>query len=150
MVTSLWGGIGIVIGSIVGSGLIKKLGDRTATYVMLAMVALSLALLATLVTANLGGLIMAIVLVVLYGVTYGAAQTITFALCMGVTDTRIAASMFAILMAFTNVGQGIGLAMGGALSDFAGFRWTFIAFAAVCVLVLPFLPAVFKKQEKSS
>ncbi len=145
MVTSLWG-IGIVIGSIVGSGLIKKLGDRKATYVMLAMVALSLALLATLVTAKLG-LFMSIVLVVLYGVAYGSAQTITFALCMGVTDTRIAASMFAILMAFTNVGQGIGLAMGGALSDLAGFRWTFIAFAAVCALALPFLPAVFKKKN---
>lgn len=147
MVTSLWG-IGIVIGSIIGSTLIKKLGDKKATLIMLGMVGLSLLTLATLITAKLG-LVFAIVLVVLYGVAYGTGQTITFALCMGVTDTRIAASMFAILMAFTNVGQGIGLAMGGALSDLAGFNWTFVAFAAVCILVLPFLPAVFGKQSQN-
>ena len=144
MITSLWG-IGIVIGSFIGSGLIKKVGDRIATYIMLAMVAISLVLVATLTSTQLG-LNLAVALVVLYGVAYGTAQTITFALCMGVTDTRIAASMFAILMAFTNVGQGIGLAMGGKLSDLAGFQWTFIAFAAVCILVLPFLPAVFGKR----
>lgn len=144
MITSLWG-IGIVLGSFIGSGLIKKVGDRIATYIMLAMVAISLVLVATLTSTQLG-LNLAVALVVLYGVAYGTAQTITFALCMGVTDTRIAASMFAILMAFTNVGQGIGLAMGGKLSDLAGFQWTFIAFAAVCILVLPFLPAVFGKR----
>lgn len=146
MITSLWG-IGIVLGSFIGSGLIKKVGDRIATYIMLAMVAISLVLVATLTSTQLG-LNLAVALVVLYGVAYGTAQTITFALCMGVTDTRIAASMFAILMAFTNVGQGIGLAMGGKLSDLAGFQWTFIAFAAVCILVLPFLPAVFGKRTK--
>lgn len=146
MITSLWG-IGIVIGSFIGSGLIKKVGDRIATYIMLAMVAISLVLVATLTSTQLG-LNLAVALVVLYGVAYGTAQTITFALCMGVTDTRIAASMFAILMAFTNVGQGIGLAMGGKLSDLAGFQWTFIAFAAVCILVLPFLPAVFGKRNQ--
>mgnify|MGYP000999955440 FL=1 len=145
MITSLWG-IGIVIGSFIGSGLIKKVGDRIATYIMLAMVAISLVLVATLTSTQLG-LNLAVALVVLYGVAYGTAQTITFALCMGVTDTRIAASMFAILMAFTNVGQGIGLAMGGALSDLAGFNWTFVAFAAVCILVLPFLPAIFGKNK---
>lgn len=146
MITSLWG-IGIVIGSFIGSGLIKKVGDRIATYIMLAMVAISLVLVATLTSTQLE-LNLAVALVVLYGVAYGTAQTITFALCMGVTDTRIAASMFAILMAFTNVGQGIGLAMGGKLSDLAGFQWTFIAFAAVCILVLPFLPAVFGKRNQ--
>lgn len=170
MITSIWG-IGIVIGSIIGSKLIKKLGERKASYVMLVMIALSLILVATLVSKSSNhlmlaisasanqpdtwfvmnlGLILAVVLVVLYGVAYGTAQTITFALCMGVTDTRIAASMFAILMAFTNVGQGIGLAMGGALSDLAGFRWTFVAFAAVCALVLPFLPALFRKQNQKA
>ncbi|NLA79720.1 MAG: MFS transporter, partial [Chloroflexi bacterium] len=66
MVTSLWG-IGIVIGSIIGSTLIKKLGDKKATLIMLGMVGLRLLTLATLITAKLG-LVFAIVLVVLYGV----------------------------------------------------------------------------------
>ena len=66
---------------------------------------------------------------------------------MRVVDARIAASMFAILMAFTNVGQGIGLAFGGSLSDGIGFRLTFAVFAGLLVLVLPFLPGVFRQNK---
>jgi predicted MFS family arabinose efflux permease len=77
-----------------------------------------------------------------FGVAYGAAQTITFALCMRFVDPRIAASMFAILMAFTNVGQGIGMGIGGAASDAIGFNLTLVVFAALLVLAIPFLPSL--------
>jgi PAT family beta-lactamase induction signal transducer AmpG len=145
MVTSLWG-LGIVAGSFVGGWLMSKTKHKIATLIMLVMVAASLLALAFLLKASLG-LAFAIFLVVLFGVAYGSAQTITFALCMRVVDTRIAASMFAILMAFTNVGQGIGLAMGGSLSDGLGFRLTLAIFAALLVLVLPFLSGVFKRTK---
>jgi len=145
-ITSLWG-IGVVAGSIVGSLLMSKLRVKKATIAILAMVSAALLLLAFLVL-NEYGLAFAIGLVVLYGVAYGAAQTVTFAFCMRVVDQRIAASMFAILMAFTNVGQGIGLGIGGALSDAVTFRWTFVIFAALNLLVLPLLPSMFKHKEE--
>jgi PAT family beta-lactamase induction signal transducer AmpG len=145
MVTSLWG-LGVVAGSFVGGWLMSQTKHKIATLIMLVMVAASLLALAFLLKASLG-LAFAIFLVVLFGVAYGSAQTITFALCMRVVDTRIAASMFAILMAFTNVGQGIGLAMGGRLSDGLGFRLTLAIFAALLVLVLPFLSGVFKRTK---
>lgn len=145
MVTSLWG-LGVVGGSFVGGWLMSKTKHKAATLIMLAMVALSLLAVGFLTKASLG-LAFAILLVILFGIAYGAGQTITFALCMRVVDPRIAASMFAILMAFTNVGQGIGLALGGGLSDGIGFRLTFAVFAGLLVLVLPFLSGVFRHDQ---
>jgi len=147
-ITSLWG-IGVVAGSIVGSLLMSKLQVKKATIAILAMVSAALLLLAFLVLKEYG-LAFAIGLIVLYGVAYGAAQTVTFAFCMRVVDQRIAASMFAILMAFTNIGQGIGLGIGGALSDAVTFRWTFVIFAALNLLVLPLLPSMFKHKEEQT
>jgi PAT family beta-lactamase induction signal transducer AmpG len=139
-VTSLWG-IGVVVGSIVGAWLKNSGRDIRATLIMLGLVALSLVLLAVLIKPGLA-LVLAIGLVMFFGVAYGAAQTITFALCMRFVDPRIAASMFAILMAFTNVGQGIGMGIGGAASDAIGFNLTLVVFAALLVLAIPFLPSL--------
>ena len=147
-ITSLWG-IGVVVGSIVGGLLMSKVQVKKATLAILAMVSAALLLLAFLVLKEYG-LAFAIGLIVLYGVAYGAAQTVTFAFCMRVVDQRIAASMFAILMAMTNVGQGIGLGIGGALSDAVTFRWTFVIFAALNLLVLPLLPSMFKHKEEQA
>ena len=58
----------------------------------------------------------------------------------------IAASMFAILMSVTNIGQGIGLGAGGALASKAGFPITFVIFGALMLLVIPFFPVLFKKK----
>lgn len=125
----------------VGAWLKNSGRDIRATLIMLGMVALSLILLAVLIKPGLA-LVLAIGLVMFFGVAYGAAQTITFALCMRFVDPRIAASMFAILMAFTNVGQGIGMGLGGAASDAIGFNLTLVVFAALLVLAIPFLPSL--------
>jgi len=138
----------VVLGSVVGSLLMSKVQVKKATLAILAMVSGALLLLAFLVLKQYG-LGFAIGLVMLYGVAYGAAQTVTFAFCMRVVDQRIAASMFSILMALTNVGQGIGLGIGGALTDAVTFRWTFVIFAALNLLVLPLLPSMFKKKEQA-
>ena len=60
---------------------------------------------------------------------------------------RIAASMFAILMAVANIGSGIGLAGGGFLSDLVGYQWTFILFACLNLVALPLLPVIFGKKD---
>jgi len=66
---------------------------------------------------------------------------------MGFTDARIAASMFAILMAVANVGTGIGLAISGSLVDAIGYRWTFVAIAVLNLVALPLVPAIFRGRE---
>ncbi|HNY83839.1 MAG TPA: MFS transporter [Anaerolineaceae bacterium] len=147
-ITSLWG-IGVVAGSIVGAWLKSNDKDIRATLTMLGMVAVALLAIALLIKPGLA-LPLAIAIVIIYGIAYGAAQTITFALCMRFVDPRIAASMFAILMAFTNVGQGIGLGLGGAAADAIGFNLTFVAFAVLLALVLPFLPSLAQRLNAKS
>jgi predicted MFS family arabinose efflux permease len=58
--------------------------------------------------------------------------------------------MYAILMAMSNAGAGIGLAAGGRLSDMIGYRWTFILFAGMNLLILPLLPVIFGKKNHST
>ncbi len=145
MITSLWG-VGIVLGSMIASALMKELPVKNAFLLMVASITVSLAALSIFVRARFG-LELAIGLVVLYGIAYGLGQTITFALCMRVVDSRIAASMFAILMAFTNVGQGIGLALSGALADAAGFRVTLLVFAFLPFIALPLFPTLFRQER---
>lgn len=145
MITSLWG-VGIVLGSMIASALMKKLPVKKAFLLMVASITISLAALSIFVRARFG-LELAIGLVILYGIAYGLGQTITFALCMRVVDSRIAASMFAILMAFTNVGQGIGLALSGALADAAGFRVTLLVFAFLPFIALPLAPTLFRQER---
>lgn len=145
MITSLWG-VGIVLGSMIASALMKKLPVKKTFLLMVASITVSLAALSIFVRARFG-LELAIGLVILYGIAYGLGQTITFALCMRVVDSRIAASMFAILMAFTNVGQGIGLALSGALADAAGFRVTLLVFAFLPFIALPLFPTLFRQER---
>jgi len=47
-------------------------------------------------------------------------------------------------MAVTNVAQGVGMGLSGALADGVGFRWAFVILAAFNLLILPLLPVVFK------
>ena len=139
-VTTVWG-LGVVAGSAVGGGLITRFGKRIAV-----RVALVIAFLAVLGLAGIGSLGLAWPLVAAFGVAYGTYQTVYFALAMAYTDPRIAASMFSILMAITNVAQGVGMALSGIMADNAGFRWTFVIMAALNVLVLPLLPVIFGRR----
>ena len=88
------------------------------------------------------------VLVALFGLSYGTYQTVYFSLAMGYTDSRIAASMFSILMAVTNVAQGAGMALSGFLADSSfGYAGAFILLAVLNVLAIPIMPLIFGKRQ---
>jgi MFS transporter, PAT family, beta-lactamase induction signal transducer AmpG len=137
--TSLWG-VGVVIGGLFGGRLNDRTGGRAALLISGGLSSLALVLL-----AFTGQMLLAWPAVIFFGFAYGAYQAGYFALAMRFTDPRIAAAMFSILMAFTNVGQAIGLGLGGSIADRLDYPWTFIGFAAVNLLILPLLPVVFKK-----
>jgi len=147
MITSLWG-VGVVGGSLVGGWLMRKFQPRRALMAGILLLSVSLLTLSFFVTPQLG-LPLAISLVVFFGIAYGAYQTEYFAVAMRFVDPRIAASMYAILMAFTNVGQGIGMYLSGTLSDLTGFSLTFLILFGINILLLPFLPVVFRKETSS-
>jgi len=72
------------------------------------------------------------------------------AMAMGFCDPRIAASMFAILMALTNVGTGAGFAVSGALADSIGYRWTFAILGPLNLLSVLFLPFLFRRRASGA
>ena len=137
--TTVWG-IGVVAGGLAGGYLNDRIGRRSAF-----IITLGFSSAAVLALGFVGSTGMAWPLVLVFGLAYGTYQTVYFALAMHYTDRRVAASMFAILMAFTNLGQAVGLGFGGVMADRLGYLATFAIFAAVNLLALPLLPVVFRK-----
>ena len=137
LVTTVWG-IGVVLGGVTGGSLIQRIGNLNAVKVSLAISFIAVLALALTPSATLAWPVVA-----LFGLAYGTYQTLYYALAMNVTDPRIAASMFSILMAASNVAQGVGMAVCGGLADAVGFRWTFAIITVLNLLALPFLPAIF-------
>lgn len=139
--TTIWG-IGVVLGGITGGRVTDRLGKRRSVEVAMLVTFISILALAFTSSLNLAWL-----LVALFGLAFGYYETVYFAISMEKSDPRIAASMFAILMAVANVGTGIGLPLSGILSDVVGFRFTFAIIAILNVLILPLLPAVFRPDK---
>lgn len=142
--TTVWG-VGVVIGSALGGTLINKIGNRNAVLISMAV-----ALIAIVSLAGITQLLTAWFLVALFGLCYGTYQTVYFAISMEYTDPRIAATMFSILMAVTNIGQGVGLGITGFFSDSFGFQTTFIIMGLLNLAALPFLPLIFRRKQKGS
>jgi PAT family beta-lactamase induction signal transducer AmpG len=140
--TTVWG-VGVVFGGIVGGWLISKIGKRNGVRISLVISVVS-----TLLLAATPSPLIAWFVVAMFGIAYGTYQTVYFALAMNLTDSRIAASMYSIMMAVSNVAQGAGMALTGFMADSVGFRWTFIAFTAINLLVLPLIPVVFGKTKE--
>jgi len=132
-----------VLGGVTGGWLISKIGSRNGVIASVVVSAISTLLLAATPNPQIAWFVVA-----LFGIAYGTYQTVYFALAMNYTDSRIAASMFSILMAVSNVAQGAGMGLTGFMADTVGFRWTFIAFTAINILVFPLLPLVFGKASQ--
>jgi PAT family beta-lactamase induction signal transducer AmpG len=143
LVTTVWG-IGCVAGALGGGLVMDRTGNRRALWLSILSVCATLALL-----AFAPSLALAFVFALLFGMAYGASQAIYFALAMKHTQATIAASMFSILMAVTNVGQAIGLGLGGLLAKNLGYTLTFLLFGAAMFLALPFFPLIFGKDDQA-
>ncbi len=139
--TTVWG-IGVALGGLSGGWLVDRIGQRRALLGAVAAALITVQALGYAPSLTLAG-----VLVCIFGIAFGYYETVYFAVSMDVTDPRIAASMFAILMAVANVGTGIGLGLSGALVDAAGYQWTFGIMAGLSLLALPLVPAVFQKRR---
>jgi MFS transporter, PAT family, beta-lactamase induction signal transducer AmpG len=143
LVTTVWG-VGCVAGALLGGRVMDALGNKKAL-----LLSLGLVLPAMILLALVASIPMMWVIVVFFGVAYGLSQAVYFALAMKYTEPAIAASMYSILMAVTNVGQGIGLGVGGALAKAAGYPLTFLLFGALMLLILPFFPVLFRRAKKA-
>jgi predicted MFS family arabinose efflux permease len=127
-------GVGMVIGAVGVSRLVERF-SRTA------------AALVTVAAVTTGGLMFSVlqseasILVVspMWGIAVGLQWTTYVTISMGVTDTRIAASMFAILQTMSNIGIGAGEGVATALSDNLGFPGVFRLLGLLNLLVVPLI-----------
>lgn len=136
LVSSVLGG-GIIIGGIFGGRVLDSLGKKKAIW-------------AALLTSLIANIILAVIpdpnwvwaAVFILGLSFGVQQAIIFALSMNASDPRIAASMYSILMAITNVAQGIGMFITGTLSDSISFMLLFVIMGLVNLLAIPFIKTI--------
>lgn len=132
-------GAGMVGGAFLTTLLISRIGRRTTTYVILALVTLG-----GLVFSRAGSIGLLMGFGVLWGGIAGLTWTIHTVLSMTRADPRIAGSMFAISMAFANIGWALGDGVSTSLTDNIGFSNVFLMLAGVNLLALPVIHYMFK------
>jgi PAT family beta-lactamase induction signal transducer AmpG len=142
--TAVWG-IGVILGGVTGGRLSDRIGHRRAMITALLIALGAIALLAAISNSAV-----AWPLAALFGFAFGFYEASYFASAMAFTDPRIAASMFALLMAVANLGTGIGLAVSGVLADRVGFRSTFLVLAALNIAALGLVNVVFGRKGKET
>lgn len=135
-------GVGTIIGAIVGGPLVKRIGRRASITVALILTSTVTFGLAAIPSAGI-----AWVVVFLFGVAFGYYETVYFAMGMDFSDPRIAAFMFAFIMAVGNIGIGLGQPLAGMLVDNIGFRGMFTVFAVVNLLALPCVYGIFRLRK---
>ena len=136
-------GLGTVLGSLFGGRITDKIGQKRSVQIAMVISMVAVALLAAVISPW-----MAWILVFVFGAAFGFYETVFMAISMNLTDGRIAATMFSILMAVANIGTGIGLALTGVLADTIGYNFTFLLLAVLNVLVLPFINIIFKSPKE--
>ena len=135
-------GLGIVAGSAVGGAITDKIGQRKSVQYALLISLLSIGLLAAI---NSQWIIWGIVFI--FGFAFGFYETVYFAISMRLTDGRIAATMFSILVAVANIGTGIGLGLTGIMSDRLGYIPSFLILALLNLAALPMIAVIFPKHK---
>ncbi len=135
-------GIGQVVGGLAGGPLLKRFGRKASLYVTAVFTALATLFLGLLPSGGLAWLV-----VPLFGLAFGYYSTIYFAVAMDFADPRIAAFMFAVTMAFGNIGISGGSALSGVLVDKVGFRPMFFIYAGVNLLMLVLSFIVFRLRK---
>lgn len=131
--------VGAAVGALAGGLLLDRIGRRTGAFGAVAAISLGAALIGAA-----GGTSALLALGVLWGAAWGFQETVFVALAMDLADTRIAATMFAIMMAVSNLGTAVGEGVATGLTDDIGFAAVFWLLAGLNVVTLPMLWALFR------
>jgi len=141
MYTSLFG-VGAVVGGLTGGAVTDRLGLGRS--ILLALIITSLSLLALAASASPA---VAAVAVLMFGVAFGYYETAYQAAGMGFVDPRVAATMFAVIMAVGNIGIGLGQPLAGALVDSFGFQVLFLVLSVLNLATLPLVALIFRRGQ---
>lgn len=133
------GGVGMVIGGASATYIIRRPAVSIWQQGMWTATGASgvLLLMATLANAN-----NIMLMFFLWGICLSASELIFITLAMAKADRRMGAGQFAIFMAISNVGIGLGQSTTTSLIDTLDFRWIFLGLAVVSLLSIPLLVAM--------
>jgi PAT family beta-lactamase induction signal transducer AmpG len=130
-------GLGMVMGGTTAVIISRHLSIWRQAITTAAAVSTALLLIALL--ANLDNFV---IFTFVWGLCLSASDFVYVTLSMSRSDRRIGAGHFAIFMAISNVGTGIGQAATTGLIDTLSFRWIFAGLAALNLFVFPLLMAM--------
>jgi len=136
-------GIGTVVGGLGGGPLTARIGRRSSLLAALLITSVTVFGLALLPSPGLGWAV-----VFAFGFAFGYYETVYMTMGMDFADPRIAAFMFAVIMAVSNVGIGLGQPLSGTLVDAVGFRWMFAVLATLNLLTLPLVFVIFRLEPE--
>jgi PAT family beta-lactamase induction signal transducer AmpG len=136
-------GVGAVLGALAGALLIDRLGRRRSAYAAILIISVGAVLIGAAASVSY-----LLVLGVIWGIAWAFQETVFFSLAMDLADTRIAASMFAIMMAVSNIGTAVGEGVATGLADNIAFSSIFWILAGINLLSLPLLWLLFKLAPK--
>jgi len=139
-----WRGAGAVVGAVAGGLLIGRWGRKRSA--IAAAIAICMGAILLGIAPGVGFLL---VMGLIWGIAWGFQETVFVALAMNLADLRIAASMFAIMMAISNLGTAIGEGAATALVDDLGFTNVLWLLGGVSLLTLPILWGLFKKTAET-
>jgi predicted MFS family arabinose efflux permease len=131
------GGLGMVIGGGLGMASARRVAILRQGVVTAVFVSLTLLLIAYAATLQNIALI-----TLLWGVALAAAELVFITLAMAKSDRRMGAGHFAIFMAISNAGTGLGQATTTGLIDTVDFRWIFVGLAVINLPAIPLLLAM--------
>jgi PAT family beta-lactamase induction signal transducer AmpG len=135
-------GLGLVIGALIVGWMMNRFGIKTA-----ALTTLSLVSVGGLVFSRITGVNTILTVSVAWGIVVAFHWTVYAAYSMGITDKRIAGSMFAILMTVGNIGLGLG-ELATSFVDEIGFSGVFSTIALINLALIPLLFITMRKFDK--
>ena len=138
------GGVGMVVGGALATYSVRRasiwrqgMWTAAAVFVILLLMAL---------VANESNIM---IMFVLWGICLSASELIYITLAMAKADRRMGAGQFAIFMAISNVGIGLGQSASTSLIDTLDFRWIFVGLAVISLLSFPLLAAMRQDDERN-
>jgi len=136
-------GVGMVIGALIVGWSLNKFGAKAAALTTVTMVTVG-----GFIFSRITGINTILIVGILWGVVVAFHWTVYAAYSMGITDKRIAGSMFAILMTVGNIGIGAGEALASRFVDDFGFSGVFSTIALINLALIPLLFFALRGLEK--
>ncbi len=136
-------GLGAVIGAVLCGVLMDRVSRKRSAYVAVLMISIGAVMIG--VAPGIGFLL---TMGVLWGIAWGFQETVFVALAMHLSEARIAASMFAIMMALSNLGTAVGEGLATSLTDNIGFSAVFFSLAVFNIATFFVLWLFFRKAPE--